>query len=69
MRNAALLRHRQLRRANVEVAINLQRIAIDDFAIELAGQEQSQIALSGAGRTDHRNQWPRCRVTVYSVGG
>ena len=41
---------------DVEVAVDLQRIAIEDFAVELLRDFECQIALSRAGRAHHRNQ-------------
>ena len=67
---------RELRRPNIEMAVHLQRIAIDDFAIEMLCQVKSQIALPGTSWTDYRNQRTfgrvcieqRVRVRMLAVG-
>ena len=56
--NTAPLGGRQFGGADIEVAIHLQRIAVDDFAVELLGNHKCQIALSRAGRTGDCNQGP-----------
>src|SRR5437899_7290767 len=57
MGNPAALGHGQLRRANIEVAVNLKRIAIHHFAVEHLGDPQSELTFSRARWTSHCNQW------------
>ena len=67
--NATALRFGQLGRAYIEVTIDLKRIAIDYFAVELFRNRQRQVALSRPGRTGHRNQrMPSC-VCAYMLLG
>ena len=56
VRNAAPLVKRQLGGADVEMAVDLQRVAVDDFAVEPLRDFQRQIAFSGAGGAGHCNQ-------------
>ena len=54
--NPPTLGGRQLGGSDIEVAVDLQGIAIDDLAAESGGEGQGQIALAGTGRADHCNQ-------------
>ena len=69
MRDAAPLGRRQFRGADIEMAIHLQRIAVDDLTVEFFGEQKGQIALSGAGRPNDCNQRPRRCVRDSSVWG
>ena len=69
MGNTAALLDWELRRANVKVAIYLQRVAIDDLAPEPCGDFQRQFALAGPGRTGDCNQWPVEYVYLDGVMG
>ena len=69
MGNTAALGQRQFRRANIEVAIYLQRVAVDNFSVELFRDEKCQIALSRSGRAGDCNQWPVGYVCLYGVWG
>ena len=69
VRDTAPLGNRQFRSADIEMAIHLQRIAIDDFTVEFFGEQKSQIALSRAGRAYDCNQRPRRCVRDSSVWG
>jgi hypothetical protein len=69
MRNITALGEGQLGSADIEVAIDLQRVAIDDFSVELLGNEERQIALSGPGGTGDCNQGSLARVWLYVVRG
>jgi len=54
MRNAAALGRRSLGRADVEPAIDLDRIIIDDFAAEFGSEKEGECAFPAAGGTaDH----------------
>jgi len=64
MGNTPSLTFRQLGRPYVEMAKNLQRIAIDDFAMELLRDLQRQFALAGTRRTSDSNQWASACVTI-----
>src|ERR1017187_6906337 len=69
VRDAAAFRERQFRRADVEIPVDLEGIAVDDFAPELFRHEKCEIALSGARGTGHRNQRAFGRVWWYSGAG
>ena len=62
--NPAAFFRRQLGGADIEVAEDLQGIAVDDFTVEFFSDCEGQIAFSGAGGTDNRNQRVLCRVSV-----
>ena len=65
VRNAPALAFRELGGAYVEVAKDLQGIAIDNFAVEFLCDFESQIALAGAGGANYRNQrMPRCVMVL-----
>jgi hypothetical protein len=49
-------RSRNLSRADVESAIELKRIAVDDFSVELGGEAQRERRFSRAGGTDNCRQ-------------
>jgi hypothetical protein len=46
MRNAAAFRYRQFGSADVEVAVNLERIAIYHLAVELLGDLECEFTLT-----------------------
>jgi hypothetical protein len=48
----------RLGRADVEAAVKLEGIAIDDFTRKDFGDAQGQIGLSRCGRTDDHDQGP-----------
>ena len=52
MGNSRLLRGSQFTRANVQVPVQLQRIAIDDFAIQTDGELERKVALTRPGRAE-----------------
>ena len=56
VRDAAAFRKRQFRGADVEIPVDLEGIAVDDFAPELFRHEKCEVALSGASGTGHCNQ-------------
>ncbi len=49
MGNIAPLLNRKLGSADIEVAVDLQGVAVDHLAIEFLGNAQSKRALTGAG--------------------
>jgi hypothetical protein len=49
---------------DVEVAVDLQRIAVDDFAVKLSCNFESQIAFPRAGGSGHCNQREFRRVCL-----
>jgi hypothetical protein len=55
MRNSAPLVRAQFGRADIEMAIYLERIAVDDFSLERLGQKQRQIAFPRSGGSHQRN--------------
>ena len=55
--NAAAFLERELGGADVEVAEDLEGVAVDDLAVEFLSNRKGQIALSGTGGPDDRNQW------------
>ena len=69
VRNSTPLTKRQFGGPDVKMAIHLQRIAVDDFAMEFFSNLKREVAFSGARRTTHCNQWQSPRVIVYSVSG
>ena len=56
VRYATLLFLAQLGGSDIEVAIDLERVTIDDFALELPCQANPQFAFSGSGRAYNRDQ-------------
>jgi len=69
MRNATTGGERQLGGSDVKVAVHLEGVAVDDFAVEPFSEQKCQIALSGSGGTDHCNQGSFRCVCVYGVWG
>src|ERR1019366_1316964 len=69
MRNTAALADGQFGSADIEVAIDLQGVAVDDFSVELFGNQERQMALSGPGGTGNRNQGSLACVWLYEVRG
>jgi hypothetical protein len=69
MRNTTALREGQFGSADIEVAIDLQGVAVDDFSVEPFGKQKCQIALSGPGGTGDCNQRSLARVWLYVVRG
>ncbi len=57
VRHAAPFLIRDLGRADVQPAINLLRIAIDNLAIELERQPDGEPALTGTCRPQYQDQW------------
>ncbi|MEZ5314482.1 MAG: hypothetical protein R2862_13050 [Thermoanaerobaculia bacterium] len=43
---------RRLRRADVESAVDLEGVGVDDLAVDLACQSVRECALAGGGRSD-----------------
>ena len=54
--NALLLRWRHLGRRDLDSAIDLNRVAVDDLAIEALRQGNAQITLARSRRPDDRNE-------------
>src|ERR1700690_2712504 len=69
MGNTTTLGQRQFGSADIKVAIHLQGVAVDDFSVEMFGEQECEIALSGSGWTGDRNQGPFRRVSLYGVWG
>ena len=67
MGNSAAFGQRQFGRADIEVAIHLQGVAVDNFAVELFRDQKCEIALSGSGGTGDCNQWSFGCVCGYGV--
>ena len=65
VRNAAPLFRRQLGGSDIEVPVDLERVAVDHFAVERFGNGQRQSALSGAGGAGHCNQRALRRIRSY----
>lgn len=55
MRDAPAVGWREFGRPDVEPAIDLERVAVDDLAIELLGQMEAKLALAGAGGPNYGN--------------
>ena len=51
---------RRFGRADIEAAVQLEGVAIDDFTVEDFGDAQRQVALSRRGRAGDHNQGPVC---------
>ncbi len=56
VRNPMPGRFRQLGRADVEMAIDLQRITVDDFTVEFLRDTDGKLAFAGPGGAYHCNQ-------------
>jgi len=69
MRNTTALPLRQFGGADVEMAVDLQGVTIDDFAMEILSNLKGQFALSGPGWSSDCNQWHIGRVCVYGAWG
>ncbi len=69
MWNTTALPFRQLGGADIEMAVDLQGVAVDDFAMEILGNLKGQVALSGPGRAGDCNQWHIGHVCVYRAWG
>ena len=67
VRNAAPLVGRQLGGSDIEVPVDLQRVAVDHFAVERFGNGQRQAALSGSRGAGHCNQRALRRIRNYSA--
>ena len=65
--NAAALRQRQLGGSDIEVPVDLERVAVDHFAVESFRQGQRQAAFSGARGTGHCNQRALRCIRSYSA--
>ena len=59
MRNPAALFRTQLGRPDVQAPVELQRVAVDNFAAEFQGQLDGKVTFSGAGGTHQANQRKR----------
>jgi hypothetical protein len=55
----------RLGRADVEAAVKLEGVAIDDFTRKHIGDAQGQVALSRCGRTDDHYQGPFCIMATH----
>ena len=69
MGNTATLGQRQFGSADIKVAIHLERVAVDNFSVELFRKQKCQIALSGSGGTGDCNQGSIGCVWLYVVWG
>src|SRR5579871_3362344 len=67
MRNTTARLDGKFSGANIEMTIDLKRIAIDDFSNERFRQFQCKAALAGAGGPDQRNQRQRHRVQFVNM--
>ncbi len=67
MRNAAALGGRQFGGSDIEMPIDLQRIAIDHFAVESNSYFECESAFSRPGWSRDRNQRRLGCVTAYRV--
>ena len=56
MRNPAPFALGKLGRANIESAMNLHRVEVDDFAAQLAGQRQRKVTLATTGLAEYRKE-------------
>jgi hypothetical protein len=69
VRHAPALVRKELGSPDVQVAVELERVAVDDLSAEAFGDAQSQLALPRACRPDHGHQgiqWRfRHRLPVY----
>ena len=66
VRNSPSPFERNFGRSDIEIAEDLERVAIDNFAIELLGDAQRKVAFTRACWPDDRYQWeiPH-RFSVY----
>ncbi len=56
MRNTAPFAFGKLGRANIQSAMNLHGVEIDDFAVQLPGQRQGKVAFASTGGAEYRNE-------------
>ena len=54
---AAAFGRRDFRSGDLNALVNLDRIAIDDFAVELQGEFDCQRAFSGSSWTNNGEEW------------
>ena len=57
VRDTQTLDRRRFGRADVETAIDLNRIVVDDFAAEGGGERQGESALAATRWTGHGDYW------------
>src|SRR6266567_2408232 len=69
MWNTTAFPFRQFGGADIEMAVDLQGITTDDFAMETLRNLKGQIALSGPGRAGDCNQRQIGHVWVYRAWG
>src|SRR5689334_6080511 len=58
MTNAAPLDRRQLGAADLQAAVDLNRVATDDLSRESFGQHQAEFTFAGTRGTKDHDQWP-----------
>jgi hypothetical protein len=58
MRDSSLFSHGSFGGANIEIAINLDGVAIDDFSVELTRQVNGQAGFSGSRGAENDNERP-----------
>ena len=56
MRGLRAFGHRRFRRADLEVAIHRDRIAVDDLTVEAPRERQRQRGLPAGGRAKHNDE-------------
>jgi hypothetical protein len=56
MRHPLAFRSGHLRGSDIKAAINLQRLAIDDFGVESASDAKGKIALARSGGTQYNRK-------------
>src|ERR1051325_8283052 len=64
MWNSAPFGRRQLGGADIEMAVHLQRVAVDDFARKFLRHPEREFTFTRPGRADYRNQRSLQRVHV-----
>jgi hypothetical protein len=66
MRHAAALLYRDLCRRDLNALVDLDRITIDDFAVEVSGEFDSEFTLPGSCGANYGNNGSALRV--WSAG-
>ena len=67
MGNTATLGQRQFGSADIKVAVHLERVAVDNFSVELFRKQKGEVALSGSGGAGDCNQVSFGCVWLYGV--
>ena len=68
MRDAAPLRCRELGGPDIQSAIDLNRVAVEDFSLERFAKHQGELAFARAGGAEHRDQRPQRKIRVSRHG-